>query len=483
MATDWKHLAIEKVELISSGIRQLLSSGQGYFKSEFGVELGLKPEFYPSWVILSSAVAGLLLLLLLLLLFGAAFCCRFFGGKKRLVSVSQETDDSSKAKVTKTGKPEEQKKKSKNKSKEKKAQYNSRTEPQQEEKDLLEISKPSPGVKTEKVKKNKKKAKPEVKQTKTASASDGKDRDDAAWETKVSNREKRELKRKEKGPVGVLEATPFPAEQHLNPAPPVTPQISRRSRVLLEPMRTVTKGDSIMSPGSTRWKEEAQVNGGGWSDISMKLPVQLSASDVETWPAMPKVPRNRNLEPTWGQETQGSWSGIDRRIKTELKTVPFSVLNLNQSEPVSTPAAELTWEHPLLVVDDDWTGLNGVAADPSSDWNAPAELWGNYQEPSMVEVPPPQDSAPLNQGTQGSDEEKDDPAGGAAKSKKKKKKKKLEGAAQMPSVSSAVTMETSTLPVQAATRQSVPTPSSQKISDPSSECAKLSQKKKARRET
>ncbi|XP_010898233.3 metadherin a isoform X1 [Esox lucius] len=514
MATDWQALAIEKAELISSGIRQLLSSGQGYFRSEFGVELGLTPEIYPSWVILSTAVVGLLVVLVLS---WAAFCGRFFGGKKKRVLVTQESDDLLRAQVIKIGKPEEQKKKTKKKSNEKKAQSNGRTVPenQQEVRDIVEISNPSPEIKTEKVKKNKKKAKPEVKQAKTVSASDGKEPDDGAWETKVSNREKRQQKRKEKGPDGGVEVPHYPAEQLLPPAPPTAlatppptaPPTSRRGRVLLEPMRTVVKGNTVMAPGSTSWREEHSVNGGGWSDISMKLPVQLSASDVEKWPAIPKIPRHRNPDPSWGQETEGSWLGIDRRMKTELKTVPFPVVGLGSAEPLSTPAAELTWEGVPQPADDDWTGLNGItAADPSSDWNAPTELWGNYEEPSAVVacVPPPQDSAPRPQdsaprpqdsaprlqGTKGSDEEKekDDPAGGAVKSKKKKKKKKKPeeegGAAQMSSDSSTVTpVETSSLPPPAATRSSGPIASSQKLSDPSFEAPKPSQKKKARRET
>uniref|UniRef100_A0A3P8YHH9 Metadherin a n=1 Tax=Esox lucius TaxID=8010 RepID=A0A3P8YHH9_ESOLU len=415
MATDWQALAIEKAELISSGIRQLLSSGQGYFRSEFGVELGLTPEIYPSWVILSTAVVGLLVVLVLS---WAAFCGRFFGGKKKRVLVTQESKATSALWVY--------------------CHVYSRT--------LTAIN--------DWVKKNKKKAKPEVKQAKTVSASDGKEPDDGAWETKVSNREKRQQKRKEKGPDGGVEVPHYPAEQLLPPAPPTA---------------LATLFSSPHSSGSTSWREEHSVNGGGWSDISMKLPVQLSASDVEKWPAIPKIPRHRNPDPSWGQETEGSWLGIDRRMKTELKTVPFPVVGLGSAEPLSTPAAELTWEGVPQPADDDWTGLNGItAADPSSDWNAPTELWGNYEEPSAVvdSAPRPQDSAPRLQGTKGSDEEKekDDPAGGAVKSKKKKKKKKKpeeEGGAMSSDSSTVTPVETSSLPPPAATRSSGPIASSQ----------------------
>lgn len=41
-------------------------------------------------------------------------------------------------------------------------------------------------------------------------------------------------------------------------------------------------------------------------------------------------------------------------------------------------------------------GADGLAAvDPTSDWNAPTELWGNYEEPA-VETPAPA-AAPVSQ--------------------------------------------------------------------------------------
>uniref|UniRef100_A0AAY5K0N2 Metadherin a n=1 Tax=Esox lucius TaxID=8010 RepID=A0AAY5K0N2_ESOLU len=395
MATDWQALAIEKAELISSGIRQLLSSGQGYFRSEFGVELGLTPEIYPSWVILSTAVVGLLVVLVLS---WAAFCGRFFGGKKKRVLVTQESDDLLRAQVIKIGKLRLGFREGK-----------------------LILGSLSGGLKQhENNCLNRAKTRMYLSSVVLCCSS-------GAWETKVSNREKRQQKRKEKGPDGGVEVPHYPAEQLLPPAPPTSPH----------------------SSGSTSWREEHSVNGGGWSDISMKLPVQLSASDVEKWPAIPKIPRHRNPDPSWGQETEGDL---------------LSTVSVLFSDGIT-------------------------AADPSSDWNAPTELWGNYEEPSAVVacVPPPQDS--------------DDPAGGAVKSKKKKKKKKKpeeEGGAaqvtcmmnhlwavlshylflntnftrplcswfclppQMSSDSSTVTpVETSSLPPPAATRSSGPIASSQ----------------------
>ena len=65
MATDWRALAMEQAELISGRLRELLSSGQGYMRSQFGVELGLRPELYPSWAVLLTAVVGVLVVLVM----------------------------------------------------------------------------------------------------------------------------------------------------------------------------------------------------------------------------------------------------------------------------------------------------------------------------------------------------------------------------------------------------------------------------------
>lgn len=480
MATDWQASAIEQAELISSRLRDLLSTGEGFIRSE----LGLTPELYPSWVILSTAAVGLLAVLVLS---WAAVCGRLFAGKKLGAPVTQDSGDSLKAQVNKIVKPEAQNKKTKKKSTEKKAQYNGRTVPEPQEEVREEITKPSPEIKTE-VKKTKKKAKPEVKPAKRVSAGDGKEPDDGAWETKVSNREKRQQKRKEKGPDGSGSPEGVEVPHRQVEQPPLTAPVNRKNREPLHP-RT-GKGDSFTTPVSTSWREEPSVNGGGWPDISMKLPTHICSSDGEKWPAIPKGPRHLNSEPTWRQDTEGSWSGVDGRMKTELNTLPSSVLGLKTIEHITHPASELQWESPSPV--DDWSGLNGIAAaaDPSSDWNAPTEPWGHYEGPQVVEAPgsPPQDPAPNHpQGAQGSDDdtEKDDSA--RSKKKKKKKRKKAEEGGATGQVTSDGSMpvtpvESSALPP-AGTKQSISQPSSQKISDPSFDAPKPSQKKKARKET
>nr|XP_029508670.1 protein LYRIC-like [Oncorhynchus nerka] len=480
MATDWQTSAIEQAELISSRLRELLSTGEGYIRSEFGVELGLTPELYPSWAILSAVAA-----VGLLVLSWAAVCSGLFGGKKLGAPVTQDSGDSLKAQVNKIVKPEAQNKKSKKKSTEKKAQYNGRTVPEPQEEVTEEMTKPSPEI-TAEVKKTKKKAKPEVKPAKRVSAGDGKEPDDGETTFIILVDLKKPnpcslFQVKQQKPGGGGGTSPARGTQ-----PPLTAPVNRKNR---EPLHLRPgKGDSFTTPVSTSWREEPSVNGGGWPDISMKLPTHICSSDGEKWPAIPKGPRHLNSEPTWRQDTEGSWSGVDGRMKTEINTLP-SVLGLKTIEHITHPASELQWECPSP--SDEWSGLSGIAAaDPSSDWNAPTELWGNYEGPPVVEAPgpPPQDPAPNHpQGAQGSDDdkEKDDSAGGAARSKKKKKRKKKaeEGGptGQVTSDSMTVTPVESSAP--AGTKQSISQPSSQKISDPSSDAPKPSQKKKSRKET
>lgn len=116
MVGDFQGLALEKAELLSSRLKEVLSSGQGYFRAQFGVDLGLKPELYPTWIILSTAAVGLLLLLGLS---WAAVCGGLLRGKKRGSPVTQGSCEPDKANLAKTAKPEEQKKRNKKKTLEK----------------------------------------------------------------------------------------------------------------------------------------------------------------------------------------------------------------------------------------------------------------------------------------------------------------------------------------------------------------------------
>lgn len=94
MAGDLRAFALEEAELLSSRLKELLSSGQGYVQTRLGVDLGLKPELYPTWAVLSTAVLGLLLLLSVS---WAAVRGGLLAGKKRRSSNSQGGGEAGKA--------------------------------------------------------------------------------------------------------------------------------------------------------------------------------------------------------------------------------------------------------------------------------------------------------------------------------------------------------------------------------------------------
>ncbi|XP_071355783.1 metadherin a isoform X2 [Trachinotus anak] len=511
MAGDLEGFALEKAEQLSSRLKELLSSGQGYVRAQFGLDLGLKPELYPTWVILSTAAVGLLLLLGLS---WAAVCGGVLVGKKRGSPVTHGSGEPVKASFVKTAKPEEQKKRNKKKAPEKvpqaalaggavSTQSNGQpvTVAQEEVKVTAVVSKPSPQIKTEKVhgvqapvqvKKNKKKTKTDVKPVQHVT-NDAKEPDDGAWETKVSNREKRQQRRKDKGPEDSGSSGGVEAPKPHVVAPVATaPTKTKKNRGSHEslPSRTTGKGDAASGSVSSSWREEPSVNGVGWTDISMKLPGQMGAMEGTKWSNLPTAPHYRvPAEPQrWTQEAQ-AWSGIDGRRKAELNPVSFSMRRLNTTEPISN-SVELQWAS-QPDVDDEWSGFNGMAAaDPSSDWNAPAEHWGNYEEPPVLVTPaPPLKEQPVPSKVTEDEKDTEDPSGGAAKSKKKRKKKKKteEEAAPEPQLVSTAPVVNAVpkpqeLPVMASKKQN-PISSSQKKSEQIVEPPKPSQKKKVRRET
>lgn len=497
MAGDLRGFALEKAELLSGRLKEALTSGQGYVRAQFGIDLGLKPELYPTWVILSTAAAGLLLLLALS---WAAVCGGLLAGKKRGSPVTRGGCEPDKAGFAKIAKPEEQqqKKKSKKKPTEKKAQSNGQpvTVAQDEVKVTeVTVSKLAPQIKAEKVhevqapvqvKKNKKKAKAEVKPVQHVSTIEGKEPDDGAWETKVSNREKKQQRRKDKGSEdsgspGGVEALKSNVE-----APVATlPNNTKKNRGNHESLhsRNAGKADAANAAAPSNWREEPSVNGGGWTDISGKIPGQMGPMEGTKWSGMStgahyRAPPKRQ---SWAQAPQ-AWTGLDGRMKTDLNPVTFSMLGRNTTDPISN-SMELQWTS-QPEVDDQWTGSNGMAAaDPSSDWNAPLEHWGNYEEPPLLVTPaPPSKEQPVPSKLSEDDKDPDDPNGGEAKSKKKRKKKKKtdEAAASEAQPASAAPPE---LPALASKKPNPSISSSQKKSEQVAEPPKPSQKKKVRRET
>ncbi|XP_010728764.1 metadherin a isoform X2 [Larimichthys crocea] len=494
MAGDFQAFALKNAELLSSRLKEALSSGQGYVRAQFGVDLGLKPELYPTWVILSTAAVGLLLLLGLS---WAAVCGGLLVGKKRGSPVTQQGRcEPDKAGVAKTTKPEEQKKRNKKKTLEKKNQSNGQpvAVAQEEIKVTDVVSKLAPPIKTEKVrevqapvqvKKNKKKPKTDVKPVQHVSTNDGKEPDDGAWETKVSNREKKQQRRKDKGSEdsgspGGVDASKANVEARVTTAPTNTKK-NRGNHESLH-ARATGKGDAASGAVTSSWREEPSVNGGGWADISVKIPGQMGSVEGPKWSAISTASHYRAppKRQSWAQDTQ-AWTGIDGRMKTDLNPVTFSMLGRNTTDPISN-SMELQWEN--QPANDEWSGFNGIASvDPSSDWNAPSEHWGNYEEPPMLvtAAPPPKEQPAPNKV---SEDEKDteDLSGGAAKSKKKRKKKK-KTEEEAASEAQAATTAPQELPVLGSKKQNPSISSAQKKTEQTVEPPKPSQKKKVRRET
>ncbi|XP_037649969.1 metadherin a isoform X2 [Sebastes umbrosus] len=503
MAEDWRGFALEKAELLSGRLKELLSSGQGYVQAQFGVDLGLKPDVYPTWVILSTAAAGLLLLLLLGVSW-AVFCGGLLVRKKRgSKAVTHGNGEPGKAQLAKPVKPEELKKRNKKKTIEKNTQSNGQpvAVAQEEVKVTETVSKLGVQNKTEKVheaqvqvKKNKKKTKTNVKPVQQVSKNDGKEPDDGAWETKVSNREKKQQRRKDKGPEdsggpGGVEATKSNVEARVVAAATINTKKNRGNHESLH-SRPAVKRETASGAVSSSWKEEPSVNGGGWTDMSLKSPRQTGAMEGTNWSAISTAkPYRATPKPqSWRQETQ-AWSGIDGRIKTDLNPVTFSMMGLNTTDPISN-SMELQWPR-KPDVDDEWSGSNGTAVDPSSDWSVPAVHWGNYEEPPVLVTPaPPLKEQPLPNKVSEDEKDTDDPSGGAAKSKKKRKKKKKteeEAASEAQTVSTVPPVNAVPKPQEptapASKKQNPSISSSQKKSEPTAEPPKPSQKKKVRRET
>ncbi|XP_034384606.1 protein LYRIC-like isoform X2 [Cyclopterus lumpus] len=417
---QWQDAASQQFKLLTTRLNGLLSNGLGLLRSELGVDLGLKPELIPPWVILLAACTGLVLMVAL----WASACRSLF--KKR--PTESALDDGIEVKRG-VGKPEEPKKKKKKS--EKKAQPNGRAvaEPQEEAIASEEIvphhQTPTPEVKAEKVaelKKSKKKAKQAVKETKTRTA-DGKEPEEGTWETKVSNKEKREQRKKDKGSSDGS-ASPGGGDTQAS-VPPEQPKASAAPA----PASQKKKKDSGKVKSEKIESAVSQVNS------SEVVAVAATLTDVTVKAPAPKTdPWTTSREPAspWRVEIDESWTVIDRGMATtEQNLVSLPGLGVSTAEPV--PVSNLPWlSQPR--VEDEWSGHNGGSVDPSSDWNAPSEAWGNYEEPTpetppALEKPFPQPATvDLLIGAADDDEDEKDKgetAGdGAAKTKKKKKKKK-----------------------------------------------------------
>ncbi|XP_055402572.1 protein LYRIC isoform X1 [Bubalus kerabau] len=484
MATrSWLDELAQEAEDGSARLQEMLSVGLGFLRTELGLDLGLEPKRYPGWVILVGTGA-LGLLLLFLLGYGWAAACA--GARKKRRNPPRKREEAAAAApapaaddqgVLKNLRSEEQKKKNRKKLPEKPKPNGRTVEVAEEEvvrtprsvtaKQPIETDK-----KNEKSKKNKKKSKSDAKAVQNSSRHDGKEVDEGAWETKISHREKRQQRKRDKvqSDSGSLDSTipgientiTVTTEQVTTASFPVGSKKNKGDSHLNVQVSNFKsgKGDSTLqvSPGLN---ENLTVNGGGWNEKSMKLSSQISAGEEKWNSVSPASAGKRKTEPSaWGQDTGdanangkdwgrswndrsifsgiAAWSSVDRGMNTsEQNSASFASLTLNSAvsgstaEPVSqSTTSDYQWDvsRNQPYIDDEWSGLNGLSsADPSSDWNAPAEEWGNWVDEERASLLKSQEPIPDDQKVSDDDKEKGEGALPTGKSKKKKKKKKKQG--------------------------------------------------------
>ena len=122
MAAIWRAAALEQAELVSDRLRRLASSGLHFLHNEFGLDLGVNPDLWPSWVILAAVLIGLLVAVWWVVACGGAARRKRRAGTKETsvnVNVTVTATDSGKSPQAKTVKTEEPKKKNRKKASEK----------------------------------------------------------------------------------------------------------------------------------------------------------------------------------------------------------------------------------------------------------------------------------------------------------------------------------------------------------------------------
>lgn len=448
-ARSWPDELAQQAEEGSARLREMLSVGLGFLRTELGLDLGLEPKRYPGWVILVGTGA-LGLLLLFLLCYGWAAACA--GARKKRRSPPRKREEAAAAPapapddlvLLKTLRSDEQKKKSKKKLTEKPKPNGRTVEVAEEEvvrtprsvtaKQPLETDK-----KNEKSKKNKKKSKSDAKAVQNSSRHDGKEVDEGAWETKISHREKRQQRKRDKVQTdsGSLDSA--------------IPGIDNTITATTEQLTTASfpvgskknKGDSHLNVQVSNFKsgkgdsalqglnENLTVNGGGWNEKAVKLSSQISAGEEKWNSVSPASAGKRKTEPSaWSQDTgDANTNGKDWGRSWSDRSI-FSGIG-STAEPVSqSTTSDYQWDvsRNQPYIDDEWSGLNGLSsADPSSDWNAPAEEWGNWVDEERASLLKAQEPIPADQKVSDDDKEKGEGALPTGKSKKKKKKKKKQG--------------------------------------------------------
>ncbi|XP_003479943.1 protein LYRIC isoform X2 [Cavia porcellus] len=452
-AQTWQEELAQQAEEGSARLREMLSVALGFLRTELGLDLGLEPRRYPGWVILVGAGA-LGLLLLVLLGYGWAAACAGARKKRRspprrreeaVAAPGPAPDDSA---LLRSVRGEEPKKKNRKKQPEK-PKPNGRTVEVAEDEIVRtprSVTAKQPAEadkKNEKSKKNKKKSKSDAKAVQNSSRHDGKEVDEGAWETKISHREKRQQRKRDKvlTDSGSLDSTisgientiTVTTEQLTTASFPVGSKKNKGDSHLNVQVSNFKsgKGESTLQV-SSGLNENLTVNGGGWNEKPVKLSSQMSAGE-EKWNSVPPATTagKRKAEPSaWTQDTSDTnLNGRDWGRNWSDRSI-FSGIG-STAEPVSqSSTSDCQWDvsRNQPYIDDEWSGLNGLSsADPSSDWNAPAEEWGNWVDEERASLLKSQEPAPDDEKVSDDDKEKGEGANTTGKSKKKKKKKKKQG--------------------------------------------------------
>uniref|UniRef100_A0A663DTA8 Metadherin n=1 Tax=Aquila chrysaetos chrysaetos TaxID=223781 RepID=A0A663DTA8_AQUCH len=498
-AGSWQEAAAQQAEEAAARVRDVLSGGLGLLRAELGLELGLDPQGLPTWLALVvPAALGLGLLGLLL----AVACAGGLRKKPARSAAEKKGDEAAGAGLTAGGgqgkaagpgpgqlhlKGDEQKKRNKKKLPEKTARPNGRSFLDVSEDEVIQtvrkenIKQPVDTEKKNEKSKKKKKSKGDAKTVQDMSRLDGKEVDEGTWETKISNREKRQQRKRDKvltdsgsgeSNLQGVENTVTVSIEQLMPTSSL-PVVLRKNKgdTLLNAQVSSSKpakGESSIPQVSPGLSESHTVNGGSWNEKSVKISSQIGVGE-EKWTSVPSTAAGKRKTETsaWGQDTGdangngkdwgvtlvgrpwkerslftpiAAWN-VDARINTsEQNSTSFSSFGLtpgvsgSNSESVSQAGtSDFQWDlsHAQPPVDDEWSGLNGLSsADPSSDWNAPAEEWGNWvDEEKVASVPQPEEISDVQKASD-NEREKAEPilqSSTSGKSKKKKKKKKKQG--------------------------------------------------------
>ncbi|KAM6088346.1 protein LYRIC isoform 2-T2 [Chlamydotis macqueenii] len=495
-AGSWQETAAQQAEEAAARVRDVLSGGLGLLRAELGLELGLDPQGLPTWLALVvPAALGLGLLGLLL----AVACGGGLRKKPARSSAERKGEEVASAGLTGGGgqgkaagpgagqlhlKGDEQKKRNKKKLPEKTARPNGRSFHDVTEDEVVQtvrkenIKQPVDTEKKNEKSKKKKKSKGDAKTIQDMSRLDGKEVDEGAWETKISNREKRQQRKRDKvltdsgsgeSNLQGVENTVTVSIEQLMPAPSLPVGLRKnKGDALLNAQVSSSKPAKTESSIPQGLGESHAVNGGSWNEKSVKISSQIGVGE-EKWTSVPSTAAGKRKTETsaWGQDTGDAngngkdwgvtlvgrpWKerslftpiagwNVDARINTsEQNSTSFSSFGLtpgvsgSNSESVSQAGtSDFQWDlsHAQPPVDDEWSGLNGLSsADPSSDWNAPAEEWGNWvDEEKVASVPQPEEISDVQKASD-NEREKAEPilqSSTSGKSKKKKKKKKKQG--------------------------------------------------------